>query len=212
VLGRLLLSLRVDGLRPTLQRIRAHVHGDERRYVFVQYYTPPAAPVQLPVETNGVVVRQMTDSDRRVPGVRRHEPEDMAHLALGVVATRQGEIVGAAWYTDAVRPQQPWYAAVQPHLRERSLVDANLFVVPGEKAAAWALSKNATDYLATQGVRSTVALVGVDNARSIFLMRLLGAKVVATMSVRYRFGRRRATVEPVRQDDDAAVTGSQRSS
>jgi hypothetical protein len=203
---RLLLSLRVDGLRPTLQRIWAGLFGTEDRYVFVQYYTPPATPIVLPVEMNGVVVRRLTASDAQDLQIKWHEPRDVDRVAVAVVATRQGQIVGAAWYTDAVTPDQPWYQAVQPHLALPALSDANLFVVPGDKAAGWAISKIATDQVASRGVRSTVALVSTHNKRSIFLLRLLGAKIVARIRIRRWFGYTTTAVESVAADQDAAVS------
>jgi hypothetical protein len=205
-LSRLLLSLRVDGLAPTVKRAWTHLFGTEERYVFVQYLTPPAAPVEFPIETNGLVVRQMMESDLRDPRVKRHEPHEVDRLREAVVATRQGQIVGAAWYTDSVTAEQPWYRAVEPHLIRPAWFDANIFVVAGDKGAAWAISKHATDRVATQGVRCTVALVGARNKRSILLLRLLGAKMVAQMSVRHWFGRTTVAVEPIAKDQHAAVT------
>ena len=188
-----------------MRRAWAHVFGTEHRYVFVQYMDPPSGQTALPVEMNGILVRQMTSDDLRDLRVRRHEPQDADRLALGVVATRQGQIVGAAWYTDSVSPAQPWYPIVEPHLRHPAWFDANTFVVPGDKGAAWAISKSATDAVALAGVRSTVALVGVDNKPSIFLLRLLGAKIVARMTVRRWLGYPTAVVEPVAEDRDAAI-------
>lgn len=203
---RSLLSLQVDGLGPTIRRGWTRLFGTEDRYVFVQYLKPPAAPFELPIETNGVVVRQLSESDRADVRIKRHEPHDNDRLAEAVVATRHGQIVGAAWYTDSVNAGQPWYRAVEPHLILPALFDANIFVVPGDKAAAWAISKYATDRVASTGVRSTVALVGTHNKRSILLLRLLGAKIVARISVRHRFGSTTTVVEPVATDQHAAVS------
>ncbi len=180
--------------------------GTEERYVFVQHLKQPDAPVELPIETNGVVVRQMTDRDRADIRIKRHEPHDNDPLAEAVVATRHDRIVGAAWYTDSVNAEQPWYRVVEPHLILPALFDANIFVVPGDKAAAWAISKYATDRVASTGVRSTVALVGAHNKRSILLLRLLGAKIVARISIRHRFGSTTTVVEPVATDRHAAVS------
>jgi hypothetical protein len=210
LLQRSLLSLRVDGLVPTLRRAWTRLFGTEERYVFVQYFQPPATPAQFPVETNGLVVRQMTPSDLDDVRVKRHEPHDVDRLAHAIVATRQGQIVGAAWYTDSVSPKQPWYHAAEPHLIFPALFDANIFVVPDDKGAAWAISKYATDHVASSGVRSTVALVGVHNKRSILLLRLLGAKIVARMSVRHYFGYRTTVIEPVTADKQSAVTRKRR--
>jgi hypothetical protein len=205
LLRRTLLSLQVDGLGPTMRRAWTYLFGTEHKYVFVQYMKTPATQVALPVEANGIVVRQMAERDLKDVRVRRHEPDDVDHLALGVVATRQEEIVGAAWYTDSVSPAQPWYPIVQPHLRHPAWFDANIFVIPGEKAAGWAISKNATDAVALAGVRSTVALVGVDNKPSIFLLRLLGARLVGRLSIRHRLGYSTTVVAPVTQDKDSAL-------
>ena len=206
MLGRFLLSLQADGLGPTISRLWTRLFGSEDRYVFVQYLKPPATPVEFPIETNGVVVRQLTESDRADIRIRRHEPHDVDRLAAAVVATRQGQIVGAAWYTDSVTAEQPWYRAVQPHLILPALFDANIFVVPGDKAAAWAISKHATDRVASTGVRTTVALVGTHNKRSILLLRLLGAKIVARIWVRHWCGYTTTVVAPVTADQNAAVT------
>jgi hypothetical protein len=205
LLRRTLLSLQVDGLGATMRRAWTYLFGTEHKYVFVQYMKAPATQVALPVEANGIVVRQMAERDLKDVRVRRHEPHDVDRLALGVVATRQDEIVGAAWYTDSVSPAQPWYPIVQPHLRHPAWFDANIFVIPGEKGAAWAISKNATDAVALAGIRSTVALVGVDNKPSIFLLRLLGAKLVGRVSIHHRLGYTTTAVTPVMQDKDSAL-------
>ncbi len=152
-----------------------------------------------------MVVRQMTAHDRDDLRVRRHEPREADRLLLGVVGTRNGQIVGAAWYTDYVSPVQPWYRAVEPHLIQPVWYDTNIFAVPGEKGAAWTIFKTATDVLATRGIRSTVALVTTNNKPSIFLLRLCGAKIVARMSVRRSLGYRTSVVEPVTEDKDAAI-------
>jgi hypothetical protein len=207
---RLVLSLRVHGLASSVRRAWTHFFGTEDRCVFVQYYKPPSAPVELSVEANGLIVRHMTESDRRDAWVRRHEPHDIDRLAEAFVATRREHIVGAAWYTDSVTPDQPWYRAVEPHLVLPAWLDANIFVVPGDKGAAWAIAKTAADCLGAAGIRSTVALVAVHNKRSLLLLRLLGAKMVARASVRHWFGQTTAVVEPVVQDLDNAVTTAPR--
>lgn len=199
------LSLRVEGLRPTIRYAWARVSSTEDRYLFVQHLKPPPTPVTLPVEVNGIVVRQMTARDRDDLRVRRHEPREADRLLLGVVGERDGRIVGAAWYTDYVNPAQLWYRAVEPHLIQPVWYDTNIFAVPGEKGVAWTIFKTATDVLATKGIRSTVALVTTTNKPSIFLLRLLGAKIVARMTVRRWLGYRTAVVEPVAEDRDAAI-------
>jgi hypothetical protein len=123
-----------------------------------------------------------------------------------MVATRQGRIVGAVWYTKSVAVEQPWHVAVEPHLVQPALLTSNIFIVPGDKAAAWALAKSATDQLAATGVRTIVGLVQSHNTPSILMSRLLGARMVARMSVRYWFGRAKAVVEPVTVDKDPAIT------
>jgi hypothetical protein len=205
VARRPVLSVRVDGLATTMRRVWTHLFGTEQRYLFVQYMNPPSGQTALPVEMNGIIMRQMTADDLRDLRVRLYEPQDADRLVLGVVATRQGQIVGAAWYTDCVTPAQPWYQIVEPHLRRPAWFDANIFVIPGEKGAAWAISKNATDAVALAGIRSTVSLVGVDNKPSILLLRLLGAKLVGRVSIRHRFGYTTTAVTAITQDKDSAL-------
>jgi hypothetical protein len=208
LLRSLLLSLRVDGLAATVRRIWTHLFGQEQRYVFVRHLKPPPAPVEFPVETNGVVVRYMEESDCTNLQVMRYQPRDLRHLAEAVVATRAGRIVGAAWYTDSVTEQQPWYQAVKPHLIPPARLTENIFVVPGDKAAAWAITKSASDRLATTGVRTIVGLIGSHNKPSILMSRLLGAKMVAQLSVQHRFGHSTTLVAAVTSDRDAAITTS----
>lgn len=191
----------------TARRVWTRLFGTEHFYVFVRYLKPPPQPVEFPVETNGVVVRHMLESDLADIRVKRHEPRD-ARLSGAVVATRQDQIVGAAWYMDSVTAEQPWSQAVERHLVAPARFTSNIFVVPGDKAAAWAIAKSATDQLATAGVRTIVGVVGVHNPRSILMSRLLGARVVARMAVRYWFGHRTNAVEPVTEDRDAAITTS----
>ena len=208
LLRSLLLSLRVDGPGATVRRIWTRLFGQEHRYVFVRYLRPPATPVEFPLEANGIVVRYMNDSDRTNLQVQRYQPRDLRHLAEAVVATRAGQIVGAAWYTDSVTAEQPWYRAVEPHLIPPAQLTENIFVVAGDKAAAWAIAKGASDRLATAGVRTIVGLVGSHNKPSILMSRLLGAKMVAEISVRHRFGHSTTVVETVIADQDAAITTS----
>src|SRR5207247_2492062 len=112
----------------------------------------PPTRVELPLEINGVVVRHMTESDLTNILLRRSQPRDLRRPAEAVVATRAGLIVGAAWYTSSVTPEQPWYHAVEPHLILPARATASFFVVPGDKAAAWAIARSATDQLASSGV------------------------------------------------------------
>ena len=202
-----LFRLRADGSGTTFKRIWRRLFGQEHRYVFVRHLKPPATPVEFPIEVNGVVVRPMTEGDLTDPQVRQYQPRDLRHLTEAVVATRAGKIVGAAWYT-GVTPAQPWYAVIRPHLVTPACLTENIFIVPGDKAAAWAIAKGATDRLATTGVRTIVGLIGSHNKPSILMSRLLGSKMVAEISVRHRFGCGTTVVEPVTTDRDAAVTTS----
>ncbi len=206
MLQRALLSLRVDGFGPSVRRAVSRCFGTEQACVFVRHLKPLPTAVTLPVETNGIVVRSMREDDLLDLRVKRYEPRDIARLSEAVVATRNGHIVGAAWYTDSVSAEQPWYRAVEPHLIRPARLTANIFVVPGDKGAAWAIAKSASERLATIGVRSIVGVVGAQNNRSILMSRLLGAKMVARMSVRHRFGRTTTVVEAVVDDRDAGVT------
>ena len=208
LLRSLILSLRLDGPGATVKRIRAHLFAQELRYVFVRHLRPPSTPVELPAETNGIVVRYMTESDLANPYIRRYQPRRLRHPYEAVIAARAGRIVGAAWYTNAVTPEQPWYRAVEPHLIPPARLHENMFVLPGDKAAAWALAKTATDRLATTGIRTVVGVIGAHNKPSILMSRLLGARLVAQMWVRRRFGRGTTVVEAVTGDRDAAITTS----
>ena len=193
-----LLSLRTDGLRPTLALAWRRLHGDQEFFVFVRRLTPPATPVVLPAETNGVTLRRAQAADRNDLQVQRHEPADVNGAAVDVfVAVRQNRIVGAAWYVDAVTPAQPWHDAVAPHLTAPARFTANIYVRPGEKGAGWALAKTASDVLAAAGVRTIVGMVGATNTPSILLTRMLGGRIVARLRMRHRWGRRTISVEPM---------------
>jgi hypothetical protein len=162
--------------------------------------------VRLPTELNGVVVREMQASDLEDPQVRWHEPASPYRLSEGIVATRGGQIVGAAWYVDAVTAEQPWYRAIEPRLALPARFAVNLFVVPDDTGAAWALSKTATDALATAGVRTIVGIINARNTRSILMTRLLGSKMAARMTVRRRFGRATTIVEAVGEDRASGIS------
>jgi hypothetical protein len=82
---------------------------------------------------------------------------------------------------------------------------ANIFIVPGEKGAAYALAKTGSDWLATKGIRTIVGMVGATNKPSILMTRLLGGKMVARVSIRSRFGVRTIRVEPLAKDVDTAL-------
>lgn len=202
----LLLSLRLDGLLPTVALAWSRLFSEQEACVFVRQLEAPATPVRFPVEANGVVVRRMQASDLLDLRVRRHEPPIAHALADGVVAILDGRMVGAAWYTDSVGTQQPWYHAVEPHLRLPARLTANIFVVPGAKGAAWALAKTATDALATDGVRCIVGVIGAENAPSILMSRMLGSRLVARLTVRRRFGRVSTQVELVGADRKSGLS------
>lgn len=202
----LLLSLRTDGLGPTLRHAAARLFGKREFYLFVRYPNRPAQPVDFPVDINGVTIRSMNETDRRTLQVRRHEPRGARSISTAIVATRGTHIVGAAWYADSVTAKQPWYEAVERHLVPPALLTANIYVVPGDKGAAWALVKSATDGLATRGVRTIVGLIRTHNQPSILMARLFGAKIVARISIRHWFGRATTVVAPLSEDRDTCLT------
>jgi hypothetical protein len=204
----LLLSLRVDGPAAIVRRIRIRLFGVEQRYIFIRHLQAPPTPIEFPFEINGIVVRYMEESDLTNVLLRRSQPRDLRHPAEAVVATRAGQIVGAAWYTSSVTPEQPWYQVVEPHLIPPARATASFFVVPGDKAAAWAIAKSAADQLASSGVRTIVGVIASHNKRSILMSRLLGSRMVAQMSVRHRFGYSTTVVAAVSTDQDNAITTS----
>jgi hypothetical protein len=179
----------------------------DQRYVFVRTLKAPANPRHLPVEDKGIVVRVMEDSDRADLRLRRHEPPEARGPCEAIVATSQGRIVGAAWYADVVTAEQPWFAAVRPHVIAPARFTASIFVAPGEKAAAYTLAKTGSDWLATKGVRTIVGMVGAANKPSILMTRLLGGKMVARVSIRTSWGRRTTEVERLEKDVDTALQG-----
>ena len=198
----------MDGVRATIRRGWTRLFGRKDWYVFLRHHNPPSTPLELPVEMQGVTVRHMTandidevaqlmpfDLDRRPQAERRERM--LARLREAFVATRQHRIIGAAWYTDHVTPEQPWYRAVETHLLPPARLTANIFVVPGEKGAAWILSKNASEQLASSGVRTIVGLIDADNKPSMLMSRMLGGKMVGRQSVRYWFGHQTIVVEPI---------------
>ena len=201
----LVLSLRLDGPGATVRRVRTRMFGEEQAYVFVRHLKPPPTPLTFPADANGVMVREMEPADLSDQRIQRYEPATPHCLSDGVVAIRDGRIVGAAWYTDAVSATQSWFKAVEPHLIPPARLTANIFVVPGDKGAAWALAKTASECLATAGVRTIVGVIGAQNAPSILMSRMLGSKVVARLSLRHRFGRTTTTVQPVATDRDAGI-------
>ncbi len=202
----------MDGLRTTIRRGWARLFGKQDWYVFVRHLTPPSPPVEFPIETNGIRVRQMMESDldqvaRLLPFEMDRRPRRerrarmQSRLADGVVATRQDRIVGAAWFMAAVTADQPWYQVVEPHLIPPARLTTQIFVVPGEKGTAWILAKHANDHLATLGIRTVVGLIAVDNKPSMLVSRLLGGKMVGRKADRYWFGRRETKAEPVSEGE-----------
>jgi hypothetical protein len=203
---RFVLSLRMDGVRATVRRVWTRVFGEEQAYVFVRYLQPPPTPVTFPADANGVRLRKMEPGDLKDHRIRRYKPAMPHSLSDGIIALRDGQIVGAAWYTDTVTAAQPWYEAVAPHLIPPARFTANIFVVPGDKGASWALAKTASECLASTGVRTIVGVIGARNTPSILVSRMLGSKMVAQMSLRHRLGRTTATVQPVATDHDAGIS------
>ena len=203
-----MFSLRSDGLRITLNRAWVRVFGVEEYYLFVRHLAAPAAAVELPLLVNGVTLREVQDGDldevaRLFPfdllpyGLRDRRRRLQHHLADGFVAVRDGRVVGAAWYLAQVTPDQSFYAVVQPHVLLPARVTRFLLVIPGEKAAAWVISKHATERLATQGVRTIVSRIPAYNKPSMLVARMLGAKMVGREVARYRFGCQQWSTEPV---------------
>jgi hypothetical protein len=201
-----LLSVRMDGFGATIRRGWARLFGEESWCVFVRHLQPPKTQVEFPFEKNGMTIRRMTESD--VDAVATAMPFDLDRQPLperrvrlrqrlpgAVVATRDGRVVAAVFYTEAVNEQQPWYPAVAPHLVPPARFTANIFALPDARGAAWAVAKHGNDWLAACGVRTVVGLIRSDNAPSILVSRLLGSKIVARRSDRYLFGWRRTTIE-----------------
>jgi len=196
----------MDGPGATVRRAWTRLFGEEQAYVFVRYLKPPPTPITFPANANGVVVREMDQNDLTDQRIRRYQPATPHRVSDGVVAIRDGRIVGAAWYTDAVTVAQPWFQAVEPHLIPPARFTANIFVAPGDKGAAWALAKTASECLATAGVRTIVGVIGIQNTPSILMSRMLGSKMVARLSLRHRFGRTTTTVLPVDTDRDTGIS------
>ncbi|GIW39434.1 MAG: hypothetical protein KatS3mg076_0011 [Candidatus Binatia bacterium] len=205
-----LLSWRSDGFRATARRLRERLFGEEEIFVLVRSLVPPVVPPPLPAVVNGVLVREMTAED--VDTVARILPFDLGRQPLRVrrrrlekampdafVALRGERIVGACWYWNEVTPEKPWFPAVRDHLVPPSRLTGGIFALPGERAAAWALARRATDCLAARGVRTVVGCIGAKNRPSLLVSRLLGGKIVARQTIRYVLGR--ARIHVVRVDD-----------
>lgn len=202
-----LLGLRTEGPRVTAARICTRLFGNEEYLVFVRQLEPVAAPVTLPVEIKGAVVRAMREEDldevaRLMPFSLSRMPvaERRASLARcwqeSAVAQRGERIVGAVWYMDNVGPNQPFYAVAEPHIRRPARLTAGIFVVPDEKVGTWALVHAASQRLAALGIRTTVSTVRSDNKASMIMARMHNATLVARVAIHYRFGRRSTRVEP----------------
>jgi hypothetical protein len=196
----------MDGAGATVRRAWSRLFGEEQAYVFVRYLQPPPTPVTFPADANGVTLRKLEPGDLNDRRIRRYKPATPHSPSDAIVAIRDGQIVGAAWYTDTVTAAQPWYKAVAPHLIPPARFTANIFVVPGDKRASWALAKTASECLASAGVRTIVGVIGARNAPSILMSRMLGSRMVARMSLRHRLGRTTTTVQPVGSDSDAGIS------
>jgi hypothetical protein len=212
LLETLLYSLRTAGWRTTFQRVRLWVGGEEEYYVFMRNLQPPSVPMEFPIQVNGLTVRHMVEGDldevaRLMPfellpnHARKRRERLRRRLEEAIVVIRDNHVVGANWYADRVTPEQPWYSFVEPHIIPPARLAEMLFVVPGEKAAGWAMSKYASDRLATIGIRTTVSAIRCDNRASMLFSRLHGAKLVAHMTLRYRFGRRIYSVEKLADEE-----------
>jgi hypothetical protein len=205
LLTRMLGRAQEEGWGPTLRRAATRLLGVDERYVFARHPAPPAAPLAMPVEQRGVVVRRATPADAGDATMRQHCPRDPHPLVEVFVATRDGRIVGAAWYTDGVVAAQPWYAAVLPHVESPAVFTANVFVAPGDRGASWALVKTADEALAQRGIRTIVGVISSHNKPSILMARLRGARLCARVRIRYCLGWPRVSVAAVTTDDDAAL-------
>ncbi|GIW44139.1 MAG: hypothetical protein KatS3mg077_1421 [Candidatus Binatia bacterium] len=208
----LLLSYRLDGLGPTVRRAWRRLFGKEEHFILIRYLDPPVHPVELPATVNGIVVRQMSEAD--IESVARLAPFDLNRSPIEVrcarlreclpeafVALRDGRIVGASWYADRAKADQPWFGVLADKLIEPSRLTAGIFSVPGERAAAWVLSRQATAWLSAHGIRTVVGFIRVENQPSLVLSRMLGGRIVARQSVRYCLGVGRVHVEPAHDTD-----------
>jgi len=203
--GTLLLSYRMDGLGPTARRIWERLFG-------IRYLESPREPVELPATVNGIIVRQMSEAD--IDAVARSAPFELGRQSLkarcarlreclpeAFVALREGRIVGASWYADGAKPDKPWFEIVADKLVPPSRLTAGIFSVPGEKAAAWALSRYASAWLAARGIRTVIGFIRAENRPSLVLSRVLGGRIVACQSVRYCLGVPVVRVKPAADTD-----------
>lgn len=204
------LSVRANGIVKTLRLIWTRIFGSYELYVFVRPLKP-SGPLEMPLETNGISIRRMHERDaddvarllpfelNRFPLVQRRQ-RILDRLGDGIVATRSGRIVGAAWFLEDVAPTKRWYEIVKQHVVLPARMTTNLFVVSGEKNAGFAISKCAGDWLAAAGVRTIVSQIRADNKPSIIVARLLGGRLVARQVEHFWFGRRRTEVVSVENE------------
>jgi hypothetical protein len=218
VLRSLRFCLKMDGWRGTFRRAWVRAFSADDWLVYVRYLEPPAAPAAFPVEANGVTLRAMTDADiddlaRLLPFDLLRRPLKERHERLAkhredvIVATRAGRIVGAALYADQVA-EQPWYTTIADQLVWPARLTYFVFVVPGEKAAAWVIAKHgAGGRLPSIGIRALVSQIRAGNRTAILMAQLTGAKLAARMSMRHRWGRTTTVIERV---PDAVAVDPQR--
>lgn len=210
----LLLSYQTAGLRGTLRHASRRLFGREDVFVLLRYLSPVTRAVELPVEVNGFLVRRMSEVD--LDRVAQLIPSDLTLRSFAVrrrmlrqcleesfVVIREGNIVGASWYTAAVNRRQPWYRLLEGDLISPLRLNVGIFVIPGAKGAAWTLARTASDVLAARGVRTVVGVVRARNQSSLVLSRLLGSRVVARQATRYFFGRAISWAERI--DDTRAL-------
>jgi hypothetical protein len=211
-LNTLAFSYRTDGLHATVRRAWRRLFGKADSFVLIRYLQLPQRPLDLPAIVNGVLVRQMTEAD--VADVAALVPFHVSPHAIevrrmrlreclpeGFVALREGRIVGACWYADSATPDKPWYQVVRHKLIPPVRVTGGIFSLPGEKAAAWALSQQASAWLAVRGIHTIIGFVSVENRPSLVLSRMLGGRIAARQSVRYWLGIPIVHVEPVSDTD-----------
>lgn len=213
----LFLSWKADGLATTARRVWERLWGEEELFVLVRSLTPPETPPQLPTVENGILVREMMPED--VDRIARLLPFELGRQPLRVrrqrlaqsipdafVAVRDGRIVGATWYSNDVTPEKPWFRAVEHQLVSPCRLTGGIFAVPGERAVAWVLARQATACLAARGVRTVIGCIATRNRPSLLVSRLLGGKIAAREVVSYRLGRAQVRVLPAQ---DSGVFGNE---
>lgn len=221
-IGRVWQGVRLEGVGATLRRLWTRVFGEDEWCIFVREVNPTGSGEPC-VEINGVVVRDMTEAD--LPMVARHMPVELGFrscaeriealrrcLPDGVVGLRDEQLVGAAWFADAVGAEQEWWRAVSPHLDGPARLARGIFVIPGEKQATWAIVKQANGRLADRGVRSVVSVIRAANRPSILVNRMLGGHLRARKVDRYRWGACETRVEPEQDRSGLALRASRKQS